>query len=823
MGNAGAALLLHGRERLVASTAAVRVVLAVLAGIVLGLLGSAQPAAAADGPQTASLGCLGFSQYFNVPPGVTQLTLHLAGAAGADGGGGDGSPGKGATLNATLTVVPGHTLRIDVGCRNGYGFARGGGGGDNSVTSSRGLNGGGATGVYDGTANQVLLVAGGGGGGGGAGGITPAFQGGGNGGDGASSGGGGGSGLNAGSGGVLGASPSADGESGHFGTCDGGGGGGGGGGWPDGGGGGGGGHFGEGVCIGGGGGGGGGGLNYWDDAAASGVTGDIAASAADGSVSIDYTGPDGTPRVFNCTDSAGTYVVPAGVSSVLVTAVGAGGAKLATYDAVGGTAAGRTGKIAVAPGETISLGVGCHGLPGQRNDSFGATFAPGGAGGFGFSKGGGGGESNFPALLASDYGGCGGGGSTGIARSTTALLVAAGGGGCGGTGGYGVGGRGGDADADNASGGTGIGAGGPGHLAAGPNPDGNQGNGALQGELAGGGGGGGGGYPTAAARATAAASAAAVVAAAGAAAPSPAAPACQTGRRSTALLDQLGRRPHHHPGVGQDAHHDDGDGAREGQVTREANTASAVTVDSAGNVIANPTVTYAPGPGAPVNAGTYTASASYPGDDTHRRARTASTFTIAQAPSRTTVTRAQAVYDGQPARRARRTAPAPAGSTRPLTVTYRAAPARPTARARRPPTNAGDYTASASYAGDANHTGSTDSADYRITKAASTTKVTVERRVVRRQPARRHGQGHRRGRARPDADGDLQRPRRHQLRAEHDGRRRTPGDYTASASYAGDANHDRQPRQRRLLHREGAADDHGRTTRHSSTATRCRR
>ena len=293
MGNAGTALRLHGRERLVASTAAVRVVLAVLAGIAVGLLGHAQTAAAADGPQRASFECLGFSQHFNVPPGVTQLRLHLAGAAGADGGGNDGSPGKGATLNATLTVVPGHTLRIDVGCRNGYGFARGGGGGDNSVTSRRGLNGGGATGVYDGTAKRVLLVAGGGGGGGGAGGIAPHLPG-----------------RRqrrrrrverrrrwVGTEHRLGRcprrEPSGHGEVGHFGTCDGGGGGGGGGGWRNGGGGGDGGHFG-GVCIGGGGGGGGGGLNHWDHTAASGVTGGVAASAADGSVSIDYTGPDGT-------------------------------------------------------------------------------------------------------------------------------------------------------------------------------------------------------------------------------------------------------------------------------------------------------------------------------------------------------------------------------------------------------------------------------------------------------------------------------------------------------------------------------------------------
>src|SRR5207302_499935 len=42
------------------------------------------------------------------------------------------------------------------------------------------------------------------------------------------------------------------------------------------------------------------------------------------------------------------------------------------------------------------------------------------------------------------------------------------------------------------------------------------------------------------------------------------------------------------------------------------------------------------------------------------------------------------------------------------------------------PTNVGDYTATASFAGDANHSSSQGSANFAITKAASSTTVTFE-------------------------------------------------------------------------------------------------
>ena len=79
-----------------------------------------------------------------------------------------------------------------------------------------------------------------------------------------------------------------------------------------------------------------------------------------------------------------------------------------------------------------------------------------------------------------------------------------------------------------------------------------------------------------------------------------------------------------------------------------AKTATAVTTNPSGEGVANPSVTYSPGPGAPVNAGTYTASASYPGDDTYEASSDSKQFTIAQAASMVTVTASTATYDGSP-------------------------------------------------------------------------------------------------------------------------------------------------------------------------------
>ena len=102
--------------------------------------------------QSVTFECTGFPQQFNVPPGATQLTVSVRGAAGAGDFGGLGGLSTG-----LLNVTPGDMLRITVGCRGGrglffareegYGFARGGDGGTNAGLAADGENGGGASAI----------------------------------------------------------------------------------------------------------------------------------------------------------------------------------------------------------------------------------------------------------------------------------------------------------------------------------------------------------------------------------------------------------------------------------------------------------------------------------------------------------------------------------------------------------------------------------------------------------------------------------------------------------------------------------------------------
>ncbi|HET7034120.1 MAG TPA: MBG domain-containing protein [Thermomicrobiaceae bacterium] len=123
----------------------------------------------------------------------------------------------------------------------------------------------------------------------------------------------------------------------------------------------------------------------------------------------------------------------------------------------------------------------------------------------------------------------------------------------------------------------------------------------------------------------------------------------------------------------------------------------------------------------PTGAGTYdvvvtSTDPNYSGsDNTHQ-------LVIAQAGSTTAVVVSDDVYDGNP-HGGSATVTGAGGLSQSLTVTY-------TGRAgtiyssTTPPTNAGAYTASASYAGDANHTGSGDSKDFTISPAQATITIT---------------------------------------------------------------------------------------------------
>ncbi|MGD9890732.1 MAG: hypothetical protein AB7R89_17105 [Dehalococcoidia bacterium] len=245
--------------------------------------------------QSQTYSCVGTSEPFTVPAGVTQLQIEARGGQGATPtggqGGSDGTGGFGGYAWAIIPVTPGETLAVLVGCAGGnqYSFGLGSGGeGGNAVSSLAGDGGwgGGGSGVMNADA-VPLLVAGGGGGGGGGGDF-------GNGGDGGAAGvtaeaGERGGGDGHGDGGCAACMSSGD-INGGNGTgsswAEGGGGGGGGGGGYIGGGGG---HGGD--EGGGGGGGGGAGSSYVTHAASeSGFAWNT--TGGDGSVTIRWTAPD---------------------------------------------------------------------------------------------------------------------------------------------------------------------------------------------------------------------------------------------------------------------------------------------------------------------------------------------------------------------------------------------------------------------------------------------------------------------------------------------------------------------------------------------------
>lgn len=152
-----------------------------------------------------------------------------------------------------------------------------------------------------------------------------------------------------------------------------------------------------------------------------------------------------------CTGEAQTWVVPDGVTSILVEAAGAQGGEGWHEDLEGGTRVpgglgGRSAAtLSVTPGESLQVNVGCAGQDGwfatddpdafRELEDIALLTDQGGAGGFGGSPGGDGG-------IGGDRGsGGGGGGASDVRQGGTGLadrvLVAAGGGGTGGIGGYG--------------------------------------------------------------------------------------------------------------------------------------------------------------------------------------------------------------------------------------------------------------------------------------------------------------------------------------------------------------------------------------------------
>lgn len=159
-----------------------------------------------------------------------------------------------------------------------------------------------------------------------------------------------------------------------------------------------------------------------------------------------------------------------------------------------------------------------------------------------------------------------------------------------------------------------------------------------------------------------------------------------------------------------------------------AKVATARTTGEGGAVIAAPNVSYTPGPGAPVDAGSYTASASFPGNDNYLPSDDSKSFTIAKAPSTVVVTVANATYNGRP-HGGSATATGAGGLSRALAIAYSGRDGTTYGPSATAPTAAGDYTASATYAGDANHTGSADRQPFTIAKAGLQAKADNKRRT----------------------------------------------------------------------------------------------
>jgi hypothetical protein len=190
----------------------------------------------------------------------------------------------------------------------------------------------------------------------------------------------------------------------------------------------------------------------------------------------------------------------------------------------------------------------------------------------------------------------------------------------------------------------------------------------------------------------------------------------------------------------------------------------------------------------PVNAGTYGVSANFTSSDTnYSNAVGNGTITIEQAGSTTTVTVSNATFDGSP-HGGTATVTGAGGLNQSLTVTYSGRNGTVYPASTTPPTNAGDYTASATFSGDTNYAESSDSQNFSISKAGSTTTVTVANVTYNGNP---HG-----GTAYVTGDGGLNQS----LTVNYEGRNGTTygpsttaptnaGDYTASASFAGDDNH----------------------------------
>src|SRR5438876_978310 len=151
--------------------------------------------------------------------------------------------------------------------------------------------------------------------------------------------------------------------------------------------------------------------------------------------------------------------------------------------------------------------------------------------------------------------------------------------------------------------------------------------------------------------------------------------------------------------------------------TGSAQTPCSATVTGVGGLSLTPTPSYSGN----TNAGTATASYTFPGDANHTGSSDSKTFTIAKAGSTTTVTAGSFIYDGSPHAATAVVNGVGTGITQ--TVAFSYSGSCTTAPTTVP--QGASCSARADYAGDTNHEPSYGTAAVIITKAPTTTAITV--------------------------------------------------------------------------------------------------
>jgi uncharacterized repeat protein (TIGR01451 family) len=149
-------------------------------------------------------------------------------------------------------------------------------------------------------------------------------------------------------------------------------------------------------------------------------------------------------------------------------------------------------------------------------------------------------------------------------------------------------------------------------------------------------------------------------------------------------------------------------------VSASASSGLSVSFGASGNCTVSGSTVHLTG------AGSCTITASQAGNTNYNAATNVpQSFNISKAATTTAVTVSNATYDGNP-HGGSASVSGPAGLSQSLTVSYSGRNSTTYGPTTTAPTSAGDYTASASFAGDLNYQASSDSKDYQITKANQT-------------------------------------------------------------------------------------------------------